>query len=117
MRASLAGTVEQLLGAWPQLVGNGMPNDESGIRALASSGLVEFLWRNGPVEDAHASRRGPSDGQMMTMSIELWLRGSPSRRRPPVARHEYVDPIPPPRPYRRDSQAREVVHQSATRDR
>lgn len=32
------------------------------------------IWRNGPVEDMHASRRGPSDAAMFAESTELHAR-------------------------------------------
>lgn len=34
-------------------------------------GLVEKAWRNSPVEDMHANRRGPSDGEMSAESVAL----------------------------------------------
>lgn len=57
--------------------------------------MVEKVWRNSPVEDAHASRRGPSDGQMMAQrvhlqaiaAVELGRRAGPS---PVLAFEQYV---------------------------
>jgi hypothetical protein len=40
------------------------------VQAMAV-GLVIEVWRNGPVEDMHASRRGPSDAAMFAESTAL----------------------------------------------
>ncbi|WP_326550243.1 hypothetical protein [Micromonospora sp. NBC_01813] len=37
----------------------------------AGVGLVIEVWRNGPVEDMHAGRRGPSDAAMFAESTAL----------------------------------------------
>lgn len=47
------------------------PLGEYPIRDVAAVGLVEKAWRNSPVEDMHASRRGPSDGEMFAESVAL----------------------------------------------
>jgi hypothetical protein len=41
------------------------------ILDVAAVGLVEKVWRTSPVEDMHASRRGPSDGEMFAESVAL----------------------------------------------
>ncbi|KUL40543.1 hypothetical protein [Actinoplanes awajinensis] len=48
----------------------GIKGDEAMLSA-AAVGLVIDVWRNGPVEDMHASRRGPSDAAMFAESTEL----------------------------------------------
>lgn len=40
------------------------------VQAMAV-GLVIEVWRNGPVEDMHSSRRGPSDAAMFAESTAL----------------------------------------------
>jgi hypothetical protein len=45
--------------------------DEYSILDVAAVGLVEKVWRNSPLEDMHASRRGPSDGEMFAESVAL----------------------------------------------
>lgn len=41
------------------------------ITSAMAVGLVIEVWRNGPVEDMHASRRGPSDAAMFAESTAL----------------------------------------------
>jgi hypothetical protein len=48
----------------------GITDADSIVRAMAV-GLVIEVWRNGPVEDMHASRRGPSDAAMFAESTAL----------------------------------------------
>lgn len=57
--------------AWPSLYEQGIGPQRDAIVSAAAVGLVEWVWRNSPVEDAHASRRGPHDGQMMAQSLYL----------------------------------------------
>lgn len=45
--------------------------DEYSILDVAAVGLVEKVWRSSPLEDMHASRRGPSDGEMFAESAAL----------------------------------------------
>ena len=45
--------------------------DHATLVSMAASGLVQLAWRVSPVEAAHGSRRGPSDGEMMAESIHL----------------------------------------------
>lgn len=47
------------------------PPGEYPILDVAAVSLVEKAWRNSPVEDMHASRRGPSDGEMFAESVAL----------------------------------------------
>ena len=42
-----------------------------GMLNATAVGLVIDVWRNGPVEDMHASKRGPSDAAMFAESTEL----------------------------------------------
>ena len=56
---------------WPSLHEQGIGPDRDTIVSVAAVGLVEKTWRNSPVEDAHASRRGPNDGEMMAQSLHL----------------------------------------------
>lgn len=67
--------VAQLLAAveaeWPRLRARGIGGDRDSLISVAAVGLVVQVWRNSPVEDAHASRRGPSDGEMMAESLHL----------------------------------------------
>src|SRR5205814_4016509 len=48
----------------------GINDDQSVVSAMAV-GLVIEVWRNGPVEDMHSSRRGPSDAAMFAESTAL----------------------------------------------
>ncbi len=52
---------------------NGIVGGESTANAMAV-GLVIEVWRNGPVENMHASRRGPSDAAMFAESTTLYVR-------------------------------------------
>jgi hypothetical protein len=47
------------------------PHEDSTVN-VAAVGLVELVWRNSPLEDMHASRRGPSDGEMFAESVALY---------------------------------------------
>ena len=49
----------------------GIAPDPTTILDIAAVGLVEQVWRNSPLEDMHASRRGPSDGEMFAESVAL----------------------------------------------
>jgi hypothetical protein len=65
---------ERIAALWPRLEeiqGAGALDDADALVSAAAVGLVELLWRNSPVEDAHASPRGPSDGEMMAESLHL----------------------------------------------
>lgn len=68
-------TIEQIRdmvgSSWPSLNEQGIGPGRDSILSAAAIGLVEKAWRNSPVEDAHASRRGPDDGQMMAESLHL----------------------------------------------
>lgn len=57
--------------SWLSLNEQGIGPGRDSILSAAAVGLVEKAWRNSPVEDAHASRRGPDDGQMMAESLHL----------------------------------------------
>ncbi|MFE9244970.1 hypothetical protein [Nocardiopsis sp. NPDC006938] len=52
---------------------NGILDGEAHAKAKAV-GLVIEVWRNGPVENIHASRRGPSDAAMFAESTTLHAR-------------------------------------------
>ncbi|WP_159944025.1 hypothetical protein [Nocardiopsis sp. FR6] len=52
---------------------NGIVDGEAAAKAMAV-GLVVEVWRNGPVENIHASRRGPSDAAMFAESTTLHAR-------------------------------------------
>lgn len=52
---------------------NGIVDGEATAKAMAV-GLVIEVWRNGPVENMHASRRGPSDAAMFAESTTLHAR-------------------------------------------
>lgn len=45
--------------------------DEQAVVSAAAVGLVIEVWRNGPVEDMHARRRGPGDAAMFAQSTAL----------------------------------------------
>ena len=45
--------------------------DPDAMLSAAAVGLVIEVWRNGPVEDMHAGRRGPSDAAMFAESTAL----------------------------------------------
>lgn len=48
----------------------GISGSEAVVSAMAV-GLVIEVWRNGPVEDMHSSRRGPGDAAMFAESTSL----------------------------------------------
>jgi hypothetical protein len=41
----------------------GIACDRNSLISAAACGLVERVWRNSPVEEAHGFLRGPSDGE------------------------------------------------------
>jgi hypothetical protein len=51
----------------------GITAPDAVVNAMAV-GLVEQVWRNGPVEDIHSSRRGPSDAGMFAESTDLQVQ-------------------------------------------
>lgn len=67
---------ERLAWAREQIVRMGVLERPGGLRWAAAHGLVLFVWRNGPIEDAHASRptrrrKNLSDGVMFARNT--WL--------------------------------------------
>lgn len=44
---------------------------DDSLTKAAAGGLVKLAWRNSPVENMHASKRGPSDGEMWAESVAL----------------------------------------------
>lgn len=50
------------------------PDALSVLRNLFVVGALHKLWRNGPIEDVHASKGGPSDGQMLRMNTYMTFR-------------------------------------------
>ncbi|MGX4691161.1 hypothetical protein [Streptomyces sp. JNUCC 63] len=67
---------ERLAWAREQIVGMGVLESPDGLRWAAAHGLVLSVWRNGPIEDAHASRptkrrKNLSDGVMFARNT--WL--------------------------------------------
>ena len=57
---------------WPSMRERGIACDRDSLISAAACGLVERVWRNSPVEEAHGFRRGPSDGEMMAESLDLY---------------------------------------------
>ena len=52
--------------------------DQNAVVNAMAVGLVEEIWRNGPVEDMHSSRRGPSDAAMFAESTDYrWKQSKP----------------------------------------
>jgi hypothetical protein len=58
-------------GLWSQWERHGIGPDDESVRSAAAVGLVELAWRNSPVENMHASERGPSEGEMFAESVAL----------------------------------------------
>lgn len=77
--------------AWPSLSEDGIGPGADSIVSAAAVGLVETVWRNSPVEDAHASHRGPHDGQMMAQSLELYNVAIATLRRQPLTLLDFED--------------------------
>ncbi|MFF5110889.1 hypothetical protein [Streptosporangium sp. NPDC000509] len=67
----IADAVQALSELWPQFERQGIGPDEGSIMEAAAVGMVIDVWRNSPVEDMHASRRGPTDGEMFAESVAL----------------------------------------------
>ena len=57
----------------------GVAAAEAVIEAMAV-GVVVVVWRNSPVEDMHAGRRGPDDAAMFATSTELQVEAAKALR-------------------------------------
>ncbi|MFF2053674.1 hypothetical protein ACFVU2_18875 [Leifsonia sp. NPDC058194] len=55
-------------------LGDLSPDDIAGLRPLFVSGALHKMWRNGPIENVHATEAGPSDGRMFRMNTYLTQR-------------------------------------------
>ncbi|MER5563640.1 hypothetical protein ABT071_34170 [Streptomyces sp. NPDC002506] len=49
-------------------------SDMDTLVSAAAVGLVFDAWREGPMEDIHASDAGPSDGEIFAQSVDLYRR-------------------------------------------
>jgi hypothetical protein len=63
--------MELLAARWPELEREGIGPDPDSILDAAAVGMVERVWRNSPLEDMHAGKRGPSDGEVFAESVAL----------------------------------------------
>ena len=59
---------------------NGIQSPDATIEASAV-GVVILVWRNSPIEDMHAGRRGPGDAAMFATSTELQLVAAEALRK------------------------------------
>jgi hypothetical protein len=71
MSMSNAELVEALMQRWAEWEREGIGPDDDSIMDAAAVGMVIEVWRNSPVEDMHASRRGPTDAEMFAESVAL----------------------------------------------
>ncbi|MGW4339164.1 hypothetical protein ACWEK5_41155 [Rhodococcus koreensis] len=60
---------------------SGITDPNAVVNAMAV-GLVEEIWRNGPVEGMHSGRRGPSDAAMFAESTDLQVQAVHALRSP-----------------------------------